>query len=154
MKRIVILVGVFIAANCWEEHLCQHDSLEIISKPVKQQEKYRALPSYQSIRLNFNFDSLNDDERACSTAGDPVNIGTPGNNVTCNQTTGIVADCVYYCNEVDILTSQKKSYLTNVRQSTFIHLHLGHHFQRNRMAPICTRSRPHPRFHFPPSFLI
>ena len=97
-------------------HDCIHDTLRkrtVVSpqRPSRRRLNTAALPG---LRVVFNTETMVDDGRACTAAGQSVELGDPPSPSTTCAGDEVSSDCWHTCSTSDVLTAARRAILTDV----------------------------------------
>ena len=97
-------------------HDCIHDTLRkrtVVSpqRPSRRRLDTAALPG---LRVVFNTETMVDDGRACTAAGQSVELGDPPSPSTTCAGDEVSSDCWHTCSTSDVLTAARRAILTDV----------------------------------------
>jgi len=97
-------------------HDCIHDTLRkrtVVSpqRPSRRRLNTAALPG---LRVVFNTETMVDDGRACTAAGQSVELGDPPSPSTTCAGDEVSSDCWHTCSTPDVLTAARRVILTDV----------------------------------------
>ncbi len=103
------------------EHTCIHHTLQHAPAVVPQRRTPSATRGRRAsasdapaLRLVFANETLVGDVRACSRAGQAVSVGKPAQPTdTCSDSVGLTTDCVFVCEEANVLTESKRAFLSD-----------------------------------------
>jgi hypothetical protein len=97
-------------------HGCIHDTLRkrTVVSPQRTSRRRLDTAALPGLRVVFNTETMVDDGRACTTAGQSVERGDPPSRGTTCAGAEVSSDCWHTCSNSDVLTAARRAILTDV----------------------------------------
>ena len=97
-------------------HGCIHDTLRkrTVVSPQRTSRRRLDTAALTGLRVVFNTETMVDDGRACTTAGQSVERGDPPSRGTTCAGAEVSSDCWHTCSNSDVLTAARRAILTDV----------------------------------------